>query len=243
MLRFIGLVFTLLWSLHVVAQPLVFAIDGSEGGRLSERNIGALEQFFELRGCAVHVVPLAELDGPDLVFYASEMKQQIRVGFEPLVVPATWQGSPLTSTILVRAITGTSSLESLANQRIAYVSDNALLGRGLAEQALLGSGVKLTAREVYLTGDYQGSMTMLLHGDVFAAAIAGPLAHRWAKANDLTILYESVPQDIGRVWIRNELPDAVRLSCQDAFSQLKRESRRDAKMRLFPLWLEGFVLP
>ncbi|GGK67579.1 phosphate/phosphite/phosphonate ABC transporter substrate-binding protein [Amphritea balenae] len=231
----------LLITSPVYAEPLSLHIDVAEGGRLSDKNITALESFLEPEGCDIRVV--RGQSGTDLKFIVAPADKELVSAYESLAQPRTWQGQALTSSLLVKKSTAISSLEALQGQRIAFVSDDAYLGRKLAEAALNKSGVKVASDDIYITGGYQGSMTMLLHGDVFAAAIAGPLAKRWVKANDLSIIYTSADQAIGGLWIKKNLPSEVKRQCRSAFSKVQRESRRDAKMRLFPLWLEGFLTP
>ena len=170
------------------------------------------------------------------------LKQELQEDllYEPLVVVRTWQDYPLTSTVLVKSSTGLTNLTGLKGQRIAYISEGAYMGRLVAEKLLSDASVQPRGNSIYLTGGYEGSMTMLLHGDVFAAVIAGPLANRWAKANDLTIVVESEPLDIGYLWIKASLPEDINTVCRNAMLSLQRESRRDKRMKVFPLWVEGF---
>lgn len=231
---------TLLLPSFADAAPLQLKIDAAEGGRQSQTNIRALEQYFAGSGCTVQVMRKDDHTSADLFFNTSPVAQAFEDEYQRLVAPATWQDYPLTSTLLVKSSTGITEAQSVAGQRIAFVSENAHLGRTIALQWLNAQGVDVAEDAEYLTGDYQGSMTMLLHGDVFSAAVAGPLAHRWAGANDLTLLYESKPQDIGHIWISKAVSSDRQQRCQLAFQELQRESRRDKRMRLFPLWLEGF---
>lgn len=230
----------LLQSSVTEAAPLQLRIDAAEGGRQSQTNITALEQYLEGLDCDVQVMKEDDSKSADLFFNTKPVAQAFENKYQRLVAPATWQNYPLTSAVLVKSSTGITEAQGVAGQRIAFVSENAHLGRTIALQWLSAQGVDVAEDTAYLTGDYQGSMTMLLHGDVFSAAIAGPLAHRWAGANDLTLLYESEPQDIGYVWIRKAVSSELQQRCQLAFEGLQRESRRDKRMRLFPLWLEGF---
>lgn len=238
--QIIALTTLLLQSSFSDAAPLQLRVDAAEGGRQSQSNITALEQYLGGLGCDVGVMGEDDPDKADLFFNTRPVTHALEDDYQRLVAPATWQGYPLTTALLVKSSTGITEAQGVAGQRIAFVSGNAHLGRNIALQWLSDQGVGVTEDAEYLTGDYQGSMTMLLHGDVFTAAIAGPLARRWAEANDLTLLYESEPQDIGHIWISKAVPSDQRKRCQLAFKGLQRESRRDKRMRLFPLWLEGF---
>ncbi|WP_432473583.1 PhnD/SsuA/transferrin family substrate-binding protein [Amphritea sp. HPY] len=238
--QIIALTTLLLQSSFSDAASLQLRIDAAEGGRQSQTNITALEQYLGGLGCDVGVMGEDSTDKADLFFNTRPVTQALENGYRRLVAPATWQDYPLTTTLLIKSSTGISEAQSIAGERIAFVSEHAYIGRTLSLQWLSEHKVEVSPESEYLTGDYQGSMTMLLHGDVFSAAIAGPLAHRWAEANDLTLLYESEPQDIGYIWISKAVSSARQHRCQLAFQGLQRESRRDKRMRLFPLWLEGF---
>lgn len=238
--RTTALITLLLQSSFSDAASLQLRIDAAEGGRQSQTNITALEQYLGGLGCAVRVMGEDDLGKADLFFNTRPAVQALDDAYQRLVAPATWQDYPLTTALLVKSSTGISEARSIAGERIAFVSEHAYIGRTLPLQWLSEHGVGVLPESEYITGDYQGSMTMLLHGDVFSAAIAGPLASRWAEPNGLTVLYESEPQDVGYIWISKAVSSDIQQRCQLAFQGLQRKSRRDKRMRLFPLWLEGF---
>ncbi|MEH6579292.1 MAG: PhnD/SsuA/transferrin family substrate-binding protein [Amphritea sp.] len=237
------------------AEVLSLYVTSAEGGRQSQGNIVSLEKYLAQQGCYVAVGASASINLADLVFnarpaelllsnssqkFSSTQERGESLPYEPLVAVRTWQDYPLTSAVLVKSSTGLTNLAGLKGQRIAYISEDAYMGRQVAEQLMSTVNVQPRGNSIYLTGGYEGSMTMLLHGDVFSAVIAGPLAHRWAKANDLTVVVESDPLDIGYLWIRASLAEDIKTVCRNAMLALQRESRRDKRMKVFPLWVEGF---
>jgi len=85
-------------------------------------------------------------------------------------------------------------------------------------------------------------MSLLLHGDVFIAAIPGPLARQWKEHNKLSIIAESAPFQLGELLINESMSRNQRESCTQAFLSLSKTNRRDKKMDIFPAWLMGFKL-
>jgi hypothetical protein len=67
-----------------------------------------------------------------------------------------------------------------------------------------------------------------------------PLARPWATANDLNILTNSETTYVSGIWqlSRNHMT----AGCINAFAKMKKESRQDLKMRIFPEWLQGFTI-
>lgn len=182
--------FSLVGSVDSYAEPLKFGINTAEGGLVKPRYQAALERWLLDQGCKADVV--AQLDGAqgDLVFDVRADRQGSALQDAPLLVPIELTSEDLDSVWVIRRTALGGGIESLIGERVALLSELSLIGyqRPLAQLAMLG--VTKDQLTVLHSDQYQGVMTLLLHGDVFAAAIPRVFAQRWLESNGLAILYE-----------------------------------------------------
>lgn len=228
------------------SAPLDFQLDMSEGGRLTAKSISQFESYMTEQGCDLEVNTQAKQgneNSPDLYFSALSHIYNNK-GIQPPLTKAlsvaTINNEPLTITILIKSSTNVDDISSLTGERLAIISHNSYLGGLHAKDLLSKFGASLDKQKIYETGNYFGAMSLLLHGDVFIAAIPGPLARQWKTYNKLSIITESEPLESGGMFIKPSVPQTIRSLCIAAFTSLKKEHRRDKKMDIFPSWLGGF---
>ena len=133
-----------------------------------------------------------------------------------------------------------ANITSLSNERLALLAPPNPIGNREALNTLQQANVTVNPRKLFYTTSYQGAVALLLHRNVRAAAVIGPLARRWYIANDLQPLIETPVDYIAVIMIARHIPENQSTPCIRAFDQLTRTSRRDPLMKLFPEWLTGF---
>ncbi len=233
----------LVMSMGVESKPLTFGLKNGEGGHQTGRAVDAFEGHMAENGCKVKVLFSDERVGNGAIYFSAtlpEKNEKESQQYERLADIRTYQDYPLTTTVLIKASTGITDLKSAAGERLSVVSDVSYIGWEVLQQLYRDAGVTINSDDVYLAGFYEGAITLLLHGDVFAAAVPGPLARRWAKPNGLNIVAESEVLDVGAVWINGTIERSQRAQCRNALLSLKRTTRRDKRMSIFPAWVEGF---
>ena len=234
----------LLGNSQAYAAPLSFALDLTEGGRLSSKAISQFEKHMAKQGCELAIVAessqdLESLENVDMYFSVDSAELR-STHLMPALIAKTINNEPLTVTILIKTSTNIDTLASLQGERLAIISHNSFLGGEQAKQLLTDSGISLDNSKTYETGNYFGAMSLLLHGDVFIAAIPGPLARQWKEHNKLSIIAESAPFQLGELFINKSMTERQRRSCTQAFLSLSKTNRRDKKLDVFPAWLAGF---
>lgn len=230
-------------SMGVESQPLTFGLKNGEGGHQTGRAVDAFEGHMAENGCEVKVLFSDERVGNGAIYFSAsppEKHENKSQSYERLADIRTYQDYPLSTAVLIKASTGITDLKSAAGERLSVVSDVSYIGWEVVQQLYSDAGVTINSDNVYLTEFYEGAITLLLHGDVFAAAVPGPLARRWAKPNGLNIVAESEVLDVGAVWINGSIERSQRAQCRNALLGLKRTTRRDKRMNIFPAWVEGF---
>ncbi len=234
--------FSFIISIKVFSAPLELVLPLGEGGSQTSRSIESFKQYMLKRECSVDLKFKEGGVAGDIYFSAApqaSLGQEVR-DYETLNRVKTYKNFPLTTAIIIKASTGVSDLSSVAGERLSIISETSYLGGEQVRKLYNDEGVVLDDENIYLTQHYEGAITLLLHGDVFVAAVPGPLARRWEKANNLNIIAESEPLDIGGMLIKKALSEAQKTLCESAFVDLKRTTRRDKRMNIFPAWVEGF---
>lgn len=231
---------------HVEAAAIgefKFSVPQGEGGSMSPRARQAFEQHMKESECPVRVESRAQNDeAAEIVFSvmpASAAKAAAQSTTYHLAA-RTYENTPLTVTVLVKANTGINSLESLEGERLALVSKTSVLGFEPVRELFADAGVDFNQNPLFITGSYEGVATLLLHGDVFAAALPAPLSARWAETNELSVVAQSLTPLAGYVTISDSVAVERRQACIKALQTLERTSPRDNRMDVFPLWVEGF---
>jgi hypothetical protein len=247
-LRTLLLTISVLVIPYTYSAPLSFGIDLTEGGRLTKKAITQFESYMKRQGCYLKIEPQVKpttKSASDFYFSAldptlNQDEQLFLQDKDRVLTASTLNNEPLTITILIKSSTNIENLSSLKNERLAIISHSAHLGGRQAKRLLAESGVSLDIGKIYETGNYFGALSLLLHGDVFIAAIPGPLARHWKTYNKLSIIAESSAFNLGGVFSKPSLPQAIKSVCIQAFRSIKKEHRRDKKMDVFPSWLARF---
>ncbi|MBL4797867.1 MAG: PhnD/SsuA/transferrin family substrate-binding protein [Oleispira sp.] len=243
---FITLALSGLFPIQVSAEALTFSVDGNEGGRLKQKSISQFEHYMAINHCPLTVINPSQLKDKsqsiDLFFSVQPNASLTKPGkhYEVINKAVYQDGLPLTITILINTSTGINDLASVQGERLAIISHRSLLGGKQTKALLADVGVVLSNDDIYETGNYLGAMSLLLHGDVFIAAIPGPLARRWQTHNNLSIIAESEAFELGEILIKRSIKQALKDNCRRAFSSLNKDNRRDKKLGIFPAWLMGF---
>lgn len=250
----LALICALLSPRALAETKLSFSLSDSEGGQLRKRSISRFENYLDQQNCAIKISPAtstlispSSLINADILFSAElplttlELKQQ---GYQPLNRALIANNQALTMTLMIKKSTGIEDLSSLTGERLGIVSQDSFIGGKIAKQLLADAGVVLKQDDIYETGSYLGAMSMLLHGDVFFAAIPGPLARQWKDYNKLNIIAESSAFELGIIYIKSELPESTKHACQQAFNNLSKKvpsgKAKNKKMIIFPSWVVGF---
>ena len=230
-----------------------FEIRQIEGAQNKPRYTLALTQWLNERQCNVSVISSKweasdsssnDLEAtllftllPTKLNASSAPKPGYKIIAEGLVVDS----APLTLRWLSHKKQGLSSLRSLDGERLALLESPSPIGHDLALTLLKKAGVEIDPKKLYFSTSYQGSVGLLLHRNVRAAAVIGPLAERWQEPNDLQSLAEATAEFAAVIMAKTTTPSDTLPHCTLAINQLKRESRRDSRMKLFPEWVEGFI--
>ncbi len=220
--------------------PITVTIDHDDGGKTGARHSRNLFTALNENGCSVidnkdtgygfgelifdsRPVPLVKNDRPDyrLIAQAKTLDGKLSV-----------RGA-----ILVHASTGIEDLSSLQGMRIAFVSKKSWSGYHMPLQLLFESGVKEQRDMFFYVGNHVGTVSMLLHSDVFATVTAEPLAMRWAEANELSIVDVTEEVETGGWWAHQSLSDHEIYKCSQALANLNR-----SQFKALPAWIGGFEI-
>ncbi len=204
-----------------------------------------LQDWLQAYDCAVRILPSsgprpATPGASSELFFATYSAAAPPQGLTLLVPVLTRGETPLGVAWLIKASTGITDPKSIEKERIAIGPEHAFLSRTEPLRLLEEADVDLNTLTQYVSQEYQGMMVLLLHGDVFAAAVPTPLALPWASANDLHVLLKTSDAYLSGIW---GVPAAEHAPCVQALSRLKKEGRKDPRFALFPEWVTGFHSP
>ncbi len=143
----------------------------------------------------------------------------------------------LRGAFLVHASTGIEDLITLQGERIAFVGKKSWSGHHMPMKALQAAGVTEKMNTFFYTTNHVGTISMLLHSDVFASVTAAPLARRWAEANALSIVALTDTVETGGWWMHHSLSEKQIKSCTIALSKLERD-----QIKTLPSWIGGFEI-
>lgn len=252
-----------LLSMAVQAEGLTFSINTSEGGLTKDRYQKAMVFWLDSQGCAMSVMAQGHNVDADFIF---DVKAESSAS--PVLVPTVevlkapnsqvsgitspifrpFLSSDLESVWLIKRSSLGGGVNSLKDERVALLSASSLVGHQRPLKQLEVRGLSSEHFQMIQTDQYQGAMTLLLHGDAFAAAVPRVLAERWMEPNALGRLIhasdaERFPPLQAGIWMKADTHPMTDMEaqCMDVLSSLVRSGRRDLKMRLFPEWVSGFT--
>ena len=232
-------------SVLLEAPRYNFDVMVGDGDSVKLGDVKVLQAWFDKTDCPVNVnvapIPLSSQEKNAGFVFMVEPIVEGRVSTWPVVAAAiTFGNKPLSTAWLVHQSTGIDQLSSLEGEWIALLEGESLLGSKAPLSSLKKSGVDIGHNKILYAKDFQGVIGLLLHRNVMAAAIPGPLAHRWAEANGLRVVFESAPLVNADIKVNPAVDRSAIKRCQPIFKKLVRENRRDKKMKVFPEWLHGF---
>ena len=236
--------FLLLLPFHIllkqaIAGPsITISVDHGDGGRTGIRYMQSLLTALNTNGCKA---VLHNSDGLGQLLFDSRpisIARKDRSDYRLIARAKTLEGKlTVRGAFLVHASTGIEDLISLQGVRIAFVGKGSWSGYHMPLRSLHEAGVKEQMNTFFYVGDHVGTLSMLLHSDVFSAVIAAPLARRWAEANDLSIVALTEQVETGGWWIHRNLSEELIKSCALSLSKLER-----SQVRALPAWIDGFEI-
>lgn len=226
------------------AQSISMHMDISEGGEISSRRINNLIKYLKSNRCDVGRINYENKQPyeitEDIVFLP--IQGQLAEGYHKQASLQIINNDALSGSILVRRNTGVNDVEALEGVRIAFLSPQSVTGFKLQEQLFKQHGVNFSEDKITYTQSNLGAISLLLHKDVFAAAIATPLAKNWLDKNALKIVASSPSVETGALWMKGSLDKQMIKNCRSAFLKLTTSNNKSKRLlKLFPLWLTGFT--
>jgi len=219
--------------------PITVKIDYADGGKRGQRHLSNMLSALKKNGCHCTLYNASTHDSAQLLFDSrpiSTAKIDLQ-GYSLIARARTLAGElKVRGAILVHASTGITDLKSLQGERIAFVGRESLIGYHLPLQLLHDAGIEEQMDMFFYVDNHIGTMSMLLHSDVYVAVTAEPLAQRWAKYNELSIVAITNAVETGGWWIRRGISVEEQQRCQIALSKLKRSSHK-----ALPAWVNGFT--
>ncbi len=222
------------------ATPISVAIDHDDGGKTAKRHLRTMLRVLKESGC--HVATGEEFgDTPAQLVFDSRptpIGRAARPNYRLIARAKTLDGElSVRGSVLVHASTGISDLSSLQGQRVAFVGKGSWAGYRLPLQLLHDAGVVEERDTFFYVGNHVGTISMLMHSDVFVAVTAEPLARRWARPNDLSIVAVTDAVETGGWWLHNSVPDERAQVCAQAIGGLERP-----RHKALPAWIDGFAV-
>ncbi len=230
------LIFT---SFHLnAADSLSIYMDFSEGGSSSTRNSNKLINFFKENNCNISSIAKNKKDS-DFLFLPLDTNNNI---FAKKILTANTISAEnkdkISNSILINKSRGVTDISALSNSRIGLISrDSALTNQLLSN--LIDNKVKLDSNKLIQSNTNVSLISFLLHGDIFAAIIATPLADKWKEQNQLMIITTSKSMPTGGIYINKNINKNITIfnNCINSFKKINTKT----KLKSFPLWLDGFI--
>ena len=243
--QFRPIVLILLLLLHVLQiqaiadpAPVTVGTDYDDGGRVGDSYIQTLLEALNTNGCNTVSYKDTQDDHVQLLFDSRPVSiaKKDRSGYRLIARARTLDGKlTVRGAFLVHASTGIEDLITLNGERIAFVSKKSWSGYHMPLKSLHEAGVKEQMNTFFYVGNHVGTVSMLLHSDVYATVTAAPLANRWAESNDLSIVALTDEVETGGWWAHHSLPDEQVKSCAISLSKLTR-----TQLKALPNWIDGF---
>ena len=237
------IIFLLLLPFHIlldqaIADPtsITVSIDHDDGGRTSDSYMQDLLTALNNNGCKTI---LHGDNGQGQLLFDSRpvsIAKKDRSDYQLIARAKTLEGKlTVRGAFLVHASTGIEDLITLQGERIAFVGKKSWSGYHLPLRALHDAGVTEQMDTFFYVGNHVGTISMLLHSDVFATVTAAPLARRWAEANDLSIVALTDEVETGGWWIHSSFSEKQIKICAQSLSKLEH-----SQLKALPAWIDGF---
>lgn len=242
-----ALFFLLLLPVHVLlnlaiadSAPITISTDYDDGGRVGDSYMHDLLTALNNNGCNT-VLHDGSGDAQGQLLFDSRpisIAKKDRSDYRLIARAKTLEGKlTVRGAFLVHASTGIEDLITLQGERIAFVGKKSWSGYHMPLQSLHDAGVKEQRDTFFYVGNHVGTVSMLLHRDVFATVTAAPLARRWAETNDLSIIALTDKVETGGWWMQRRLSEKQIKNCAVALSMLER-----SQLKALPNWIDGFEI-
>lgn len=183
-----SVLFLLLLPFHIlldqaIADPtaIIASIDHDDGGRTSDSHMQDLLAALNTNGCNA-VLHDGSNDGHGQLVFDSRpvsIAKKDRTDYKLIARAKTPDGKlTVRGAFLVHASTGIEDLITLQGERIAFVGKGSWSGYHMPLKLLHEAGVTEQMNTFFYVGNHVGTVSMLLHSDVFVAVTAAPLARR-----------------------------------------------------------------
>lgn len=223
--------------------PFKVLIRAGDGGHHKARHLRKIDSYLSSNGCLVEVASIAKDSptptGTDIEFSPEpiDVTKERLAGFRLLAQARTIEGkTKVGGAVLVLAATAIENLKALDSERIAFVSQKSASGYLLPLQLLAEAGVVPSEEHKIFVGNHVGAVSMLLHGDAFAAAAAAPLARDWLTVNnELAIVALTPLVETGGWWINEKISAEKAMVCAAKIGELA-----GSRLKAFPEWVGGF---
>lgn len=221
-------------------ETVTITVNHDDGGKTGKRHMRDLLDALNEYGCNTILSDASTATQAQLLFDSrptSDVKEQM-ADYRLIARAKTLYGATnVRGAILVHASRGITDLSLLKGEWIGFVSKNSWSGYRLPLQLLQEAGVNESTNSFYFVGNHVGAVSGLLHKDVLVAAIAEPLAQRWAKQNGLSIVAVTDVVETGGWWMHRNVSEIMTQRCTQAVTKLERPQHK-----ALPAWIDGFVL-
>jgi ABC-type phosphate/phosphonate transport system substrate-binding protein len=221
------------------ASPIALGIDHSDGGKAGKRHSDRLVKALAKAGCSTILQSRQNGSLPQLLFDPRPVSVAGKglPNYRLIARARTLDGKQMVrGAILVHASTGIDDLKTLQGKPVAFLEKESWIGYLLPLKTLNDAGVTEQANTFFHVNNHTGTVSALLHNDVFVAITAEPLARGWAEANDLSIVALTEEVETGGWWAHKELPQGQAQLCAKALEGLK-----PADSKALPAWIGGFT--
>lgn len=222
------------------STSITVSIDHDDGGRTSESYMQDLLIALNKNGCNTVLHAGTGMGNGQLLFDSRPVSiaKKDRTNYRLIARAKTIEGKlSLRGAFLVHASTGIENLITLQGERIAFVGKKSWSGYHMPMKSLHAAGVTEKMNTFFYVTSHVGTISMLLHSDVFASVTAAPLARRWAEANDLSIVALTDAVETGGWWMHHSISEKQIKSCATALSKLERD-----QLKALPAWIGGFEI-
>ncbi|MES9898385.1 MAG: PhnD/SsuA/transferrin family substrate-binding protein [Sedimenticola sp.] len=215
-------------------------VDHDDGGKTGKHHMRNLLTALSEEGCSA-IFHDASSEAPAQLLFDSRpvsIAKYERTNYRLIARAKTLQGElSVRGAILVHASTGIDDLNTLQGERIAFMGKKSLIGYQLPLQLLHDAGVTEQRDAFYYVDNHIGTLSMLLHSDVYVAVTAEPLARKWAEYNDLSIVAVTDEVETGGWWMHRSLSEEKMKRCAQALGGLDR-----SRHKALPAWIDGFAI-
>ncbi|MES9902715.1 MAG: PhnD/SsuA/transferrin family substrate-binding protein [Sedimenticola sp.] len=222
------------------STPVSVMIDHDDGGNSGKRHIHNLLAALNKGGCSAVLQDTSSGVPANLLFDSRPVSivRKKRPDYQLIARAKTLEGElSVRGAILVHSSTGIDGLSSLQGERIAFMGKKSLIGYHLPLQLLHNAGVSERRDTFFYVDNHVGTLSMLLHSDVYVAVTAEPLARRWAEYNNLSIIAVTDKVETGGWWMLKTLTKERMQQCAQALSRLDR-----SRYKALPAWIGGFEI-